>query len=235
VVKFVVAWCLAATAAAADTHVGLTLEGELSQGKFGQPISAAVDAEHDLTPRIAIAIAHSRYAMTGIRSSAGGSFCTGGPVGCEGGSRYDAVGADFLYRISPEVRLVSGIYALDLDDMKLGLKLAAQVRHPIGRFTFHTTPTVIVPDRWYATGGIDARLVSRLHADVSGGITAPLDQPSAWELPVAGELRWQGQIFNAGISFSWPRLTGGQDQPMGRAPLYGMDYRVVQIFFGITW
>jgi len=219
--------------ASADTHVGLTLETELSNGMFGQPISVAIDAEQDLNRRIALAVIHSRAGMTGIRSSAGASFCTGGPVGCE--RKYDAVGAELLYRLTPELRLVGGVYALDLDDLTFGLKLGAQAHRTMGRFTLHTTPTIVIPDRWWATAGIDARLVGDLHADVSAGVTAPLDQPTAWELPLAGELRYAGPTFTTGISFSWPRLTGGRDQPMGRAPIYGMDYRVVQVFFGVAW
>ena len=219
--------------ALAETIVTLTAEGNLSSGELGQPVSIAPDIAHDVTLALRLALVHSRYATTNMRTSAGGGVCVYGNVNCEG--IYDNVGLESHYTLSPQLVVMGGLHWLDIDDDDFGVKLAARFQRAFGAVTLYTTPTAIIPERAWLPLGADVRVIGGLVVGLASGVTAPFDALGDFEIPVVGSLAYTHRPITAGISFAWTKLWSGIDQPASRAPVDGLDYRVVQIWVGATW
>lgn len=216
-----------------DTLITLTGEGDLSVGRLGQPVSIAIDVEHDLNERLAVALVHSRYATTNMRASAGGGVCIYGNLVCD--RAYDNVGAEAHYALRDDLRATAGLHVTSIDDVDLGLKLAVRWHRTVDRFTFFTHPTVMIPDRVWLPIGVEARPIEHLALGVHTGVTAAFDALGDWELPLAGTLAYESRHFTVGASYAFHKLTGGADQPASRAPIYGVDYRVVHLWFGVAF
>lgn len=219
--------------AVADTIVTVTAEGNLSNGALGQPVSIAPDIMHDVAPQLRLALVHSRYSTTNMRTSAGGGVCVYGNINCEG--RYDNVGFEAHYTLSPELVVMAGVHWLDIDDDDFGVKLAARLQRTLGRFTFYTTPTAIFPHRAYLPIGVDFRAVGGLTLGAQTGVTAAFDALGDYEIPLGGSLSFTHRPITTGISFMWTKLYSGAEQPAHRTSIDGLDYRVVNIWFGVIW
>ena len=216
----------------AETIISLVFEGELSRGRQGQPVSAAIDITHALTDELAVALVHSRYATTGMHAAAGGGLCIYERIGCE---RYDNVGVEAHYRITPDLVAIGGLHALSFAGDDYGLKLAARGERRIDRFTLRATPTLILAEQWWLPLAAIAH-VGPLSGGIETGITAPLDEPSAWEIPIGFTLEVNAYGGVAiGASFVWPRIVGGRDQPANRAAIHGLEHRVAQLWVTSTW
>lgn len=217
----------------AETIVTLTAEGDLSNGRLGQPVSLAPDIAHDVTPALRLALVHSRYGLTNMRTSAGGGTCLYGKLDCE---TYDNVGLEAHYTLSPDVVAMAGLHLLSIDDVDLGLKLGARLSHGIGsRLTLYTTPTVVIPDRAYLPVGAKLRVLGPLALGVETGVTFPLDAPGDFEVPLGGSLQVEHRHVFGGISFTWTKLYSHAEQPANRASIDGLDFRVVNIWVGARW
>ena len=204
----------------AETIISLTIEGELTRGRQGQPVSVAPDGVHALTDELAIALVHSAYAMTGLHASAGGGLCVYERIGCD---RYDNIGIEAHYRFA-----IAGVH---YDDGDAGIRLGARLERTFDRFTLRATPSLIVPHRAWLPLAAGVR-VSRLTAGIETGITAPLDEPSAWELAVGFTLEVRAHRYlTIGVAWMWPRITGGREQPADRAPIHGLEHRVASLYF----
>ena len=218
--------------ALAETIISLVLEGELSRGRQGQPVSAAPDITHAITGELAVAVVHSRYATTGMHAAAGGGLCIYERIGCE---RYDNVGVEAHYRVTGDIVAIAGLHALSFAGDDYGLKLAARGERRIDRFTLRATPTLIIAEQWWLPLAAIAN-VGPLAGGIETGITAPLDEPSAWEIPIGFTLEVAAHDHVVvGASFVWPRIVGGRDQPENRAAIHGLEHRVASLWLTTTW
>jgi len=216
----------------ADTIVTLTGEAELSVGLFGQPVSIAPDIRYEVTPKLSLGLVHSRYGITNMRTSAGGGYCIRGNIVCD--ERYDTAGIEARYKLA-YVDVTGGLFLLDVDGIDYALKLAARVEHRVSRLTFHATPTLLIPEQTWLPVGVAANPVGDLILDVTTGLTSRFDEIGDYEIPLVFSLEYAYRHFAPGASFAWPRLAGGREQPDNRASLYGTDYRIVQLWFRVTW
>lgn len=216
----------------AETIVSLVVEGELTRGRQGQPVSFAPDIVQTITGEVTAALVHSRYATTGMHAAAGGGLCVYERTGCE---RYDSFGAEAHYRVDPAVVAIAGVHVLALHGGDVGIKIAARTERDIDRITLRATPTLIIAEEWWLPFAASAR-VSWLAAGIETGLTAPFFEPSAWQLPFGFTLEVTAHRQVAfGAAFVWPRLTGGREQPPNRAPIYGFDHRVATLWLTTTW
>lgn len=204
----------------AEWIIALTVEAELTRGRQGQPISVAPDVYYAITDELTAAITHSHYATTGLHAAAGGGLCVYERVGCD---RYDNPGAELHWRFA--------IAGINDDGVKLAAKLEHHIDRSLFRFTLRATPAVIIPDAAYLPLVAQVH-VSRLTAGIETGITAPLDEPSAWELPLGFTLEVRAHRYlTIGAAWMWPRITGGREQPANRAPIHGLEHRVASLYF----
>ena len=218
--------------ALAETVVVLAIEAELSRGRQGQPVSIAPDVTHAITAELAVALVHSRYALTGMHAAAGGGLCVYERIGC---ARYDNAGVDAHYRVTPELTAIAGVHALSFTGGDVALKLAARAeRRVFERITLRTTPTLLIAEQWWLPIAV-AVGVYGIAAGIETGVTAPLDEPGAWELPLGFTLEYATPRFGVGAAFVWPRLTSGREQPENRAPIDGLDHRTATLWFRVTW
>jgi hypothetical protein len=219
--------------------VTLTMEASVGRGTLFEPTSIAPDVSYGLTDRLTLTLAHSGFATTGFRGSAGGGVClTGEARGCA--RAYNNAGIDAVVDVvrgRVAVAAVAGIHAVSFDPLFVNLKVGAQAAYVHGRVTATLAPSIFVGvterDRGnegtvFAPASVGVDVSKQWFVAVGGGIATPIaDAGDGWTVRLGAIARYRIQrgLFVSGSVFL-PKLVGG-DAVTGT----GADARVANLWF----
>lgn len=218
--------------------VTLTLEASVGHDAMLDRTSIAPDVAYGLTDRVTLSLAHSGFATTGFRGSAGGGLCmTGEARGCT--HAYHNGGVDAVVDVIRgrfAVAAVGGVHAVSIEPAFVDLKLGAQAAYHRGAITATLSPSVFVGvterergnrGTVFVPASAGVQLTRSWFAALGGGVATPLaDATGGWtaRLGAIARYRVRSGLFVAGSLFL-PKLAGGTEVEGA-----GLDARVANVW-----